>query len=466
MLHLPGDANFSKSAPPGEDPPFTIWRDGVQIPPGKLPVQRAARGEGVEGEDLDLVLQAGEVLHTRVSARPLFDAGGAPRGAIACMLDLTDLTKSERALKEADRRKDEFLATLSHELRNPLAPILTGLEVMGMVDDPETLARTRATMERQVRQLVRLVDDLLDVSRITRGVLRLRRSPADLVQVVRDAVEASRRAMDQAGHRLSVQLPHEPVMMDIDPERLGQALSNLLDNAAEYTPRGGSIRLEVERDEADVVISVEDNGVGIPASMLGRVFEMFSQVDRSKEHGQSGLGIGLSLARSIAEMHGGTLEARSSGPGTGSTFVLRIPLPIEEQEIDDTPRSDRSQSGSPGAPRRVLVVDDNDAFVEALGIVVRTLGHEVQIARDGEGAIAMAEEFRPDLVLMDLGMPGMSGYEAAQRIRATPWGAGVRLVALTGWGQEEDKHRTREAGFDHHLVKPAKAAEIERLLAT
>jgi CheY-like chemotaxis protein/two-component sensor histidine kinase len=335
-------------------------------------------------------------------------------------------------------------------------------------DDPETVERARGMMERQLQHMIRLIDDLLDLSRISRGKIDLRRERTDLASVARIAMETSQPMIEQAGHRLTVHLPAEPVFVEADVTRLAQVISNLLNNAAKYTEKGGQIRLDVERraekgkDEA--VIRVQDNGVGIPSSMLPQVFEMFTQVDRSLEKSQSGLGIGLSLVKKIVEMHGGTVEARSAGHGQGSELIVHLPaLPSAAAETP-SPADTREEGGAP-ARRRILLADDNADAASSLAMLLEIMGNEVRTAEDGQEAVETAEQFRPDVILLDIGMPKLNGYDACRRIREQPWGRDVFLVALTGWGQDEDKRRSQEAGFDHHLVKPVEPALLAKLLA-
>jgi PAS domain S-box-containing protein len=395
---------------------------------------------------------------------------GPPGGNRVAVL-FTDITARKRAergqeelldrLREADRRKDEFLATLAHELRNPLAPIRNAVEIIRLAGADGPVAQARAVMDRQLTQLVRLVDDLLDVSRITRGKLELRPERCDLRAAVAAAVETARPLLDRAGHAFAEDVPADPVPVDADPARIAQVVGNLLTNAAKYTPRGGSVRLAVGRDGPDAAVTVTDTGVGIPPDMLDRVFDMFTQVDRSLEKSAGGLGIGLALARGLAEMHGGTIAARSGGEGRGSEFVLRLPLAADAPAEG----TDRPGQARPLARRRVLVVDDNTDAAQSLADLLGLLGHDARTAHDGEAGVAAAEAFRPHLVLMDLGMPRLNGYDAARRIRAEPWGGGMVLVALTGWGQEDDRRRTAEAGFDRHLVKPVDPAALAGLLA-
>jgi PAS domain S-box-containing protein len=369
-----------------------------------------------------------------------------------------------QALQEADRRKDEFLATLAHELRNPLAPIRNAAQVFRLKagSDPD-LQRGRDVIDRQVDHLTRLIDDLLDVSRIARNKLELRKAQVVLADAVAGAVETSRPLIEQMGHDLAVELPPEPVYLDADLIRLSQVFMNLLTNAAKYTPEGGRIRLTARRDGGDVVVAVTDTGLGIPAEKLPSLFEMFFQVDGTLEKSQGGLGIGLSLVRRLVEMHGGTVGASSPGANRGSEFTVR--LPVLDWRPGPPPAAE-PPAGRPlrGATRRVLVVDDNRDAAETLAMLMEVTGHEVRTAHDGEAGVAAAGEFRPDVILMDIGMPKLNGYEAARRIREQPWGQGVLLVALTGWGQDDDRRRSDAAGFDAHLVKPVDHAALTKLL--
>ena len=368
--------------------------------------------------------------------------------------------RDEEALRVADRRKDEFLATLAHELRNPLAPIRTGLEVMKLSqDDPDTIEEIRQTMERQTQQLIMLVDDLLDVSRITQGKFELRKCQVQLGDVIRSAIEASRPFIDEAGHEFASTVPDAPIHLHADPHRLAQVVSNLLNNAAKYTPDGGRISLTVEPQGNTAVVSVTDNGIGIPGDMRERIFEMFAQIDHLADKAYAGLGIGLTLVKSLVEMHDGHITVESDGQNLGSTFRVSLPTLISVSETNP----EASTNASSQKTCRVLIVDDNQAAAKLLGIVVRTLGNEVQTAGDGDEAIQVASAFRPHIILMDIGMPKMNGYEAAKHIRRQSWGKDMALVALTGWGQEEDRRKTKEAGFDRHLVKPAEPSELTKL---
>jgi signal transduction histidine kinase/ActR/RegA family two-component response regulator len=398
--------------------------------------------------------------------------GGEGSNKVAVLFnDITarKLAEAERErlvseLKDQDRRKDEFLATLAHELRNPLAPIRNGLQVMRMAGVDGMLEQARSMMERQLSQLVRLVDDLLDVSRVTSGKMELRRSAVELRAVIEAALETSRPVIERAGLDPTVVVPDEPIFVDGDATRLAQVLSNLLNNSAKYTHRGGRIALTVRREGMTAVVSVKDDGIGIPPAMLDKVFLMFTQVDRTWEKATDGLGIGLSLVKGLVEMHGGTVEARSEGEGRGSEFIVRLPvLPSAVQKVE-LPVVDEPATSS--KRHRILVADDNVDSAASLAKLLELLGHEVSTANDGLQAVGVAETFRPNVILLDIGMPKLNGYEACLRIRQQPWGRNALLVALTGWGQDEDKRRSQEAGFDVHLVKPVDPGALEKLLSS
>jgi signal transduction histidine kinase/ActR/RegA family two-component response regulator len=373
------------------------------------------------------------------------------------------LAYNAEALREADRRKDEFLATLAHELRNPLAPLRSGLQVMKLArDDAATVEQARAMMERQIIHMVRLIDDLLDVSRISRGRIELRREPVELARVVHHAVETSKPLIDAGAHQLHLDLPENPIIVQADFTRLSQVFANLLNNAAKFTERGGRIEVRAApgRDSVDIVI--RDNGIGIPSEMLPRVFDLFTQVDHSLERAHSGLGIGLSLVKGLVELHGGRVDARSGGEGTGAEFIVHLPV---TSNLSSGADPERRLARTPSATgRKILIVDDNHDATTILDLMLRYMGSDTRTAHDGLQALEVAEEFRPDVVLMDIGMPRVSGYDAARRIREQAWGAEMILVALTGWGQEEDRRRSMEAGFNFHLVKPVAHSDIMRLL--
>jgi len=407
----------------------------------------------------------------RVASDPILDDGAAV-GSVWVMTEVTDrrrladeLRHRADALAEDDRRKDEFLAMLAHELRNPLAPILNAFEVMrGAADGiAEDLTPVREVAERQVRHLARLVDDLLDVSRITSAKIQLRREPVDLAGIVARVVETARPAIDARRHALTLAIEPGPLPILGDPTRLDQILTNLLNNSVKYTEPGGSIELAVARRGRWAEVRVADTGLGIPDEMLARIFDLFTQVERSLDRSQGGLGIGLTLVRRLVELHGGTVSARSEGHGRGSEFTVRLPLVAGTEQ----PSATAPTTARPGsiAPRRILVVDDQPDAAAMLARLLRGRGHDVLVAADGPAAIEAAAASRPDVLLLDIGLPGMDGYEVARRLRALPGMEAALLVALTSYGQEEDLRLAREAGFDHHLVKPTDLESIENLLA-
>ncbi|HEY7817078.1 MAG TPA: ATP-binding protein, partial [Vicinamibacteria bacterium] len=401
--------------------------------------------------------------YSLVSKFPIPGADGRPVLVGGMAIDITQTKRAEEALKEADQRKDQFLATLAHELRNPLAPLRSGLQVMKLArNDPALVARTREIMERQLQQMVRLIDDLLDVSRITRGKIALRRERISLAEVVNLAVEASHPLIEQANLSLSVHLPAEPLLVDGDPARLAQVFSNLLDNASKFNQAGGNVWLTVERKAEEAVVSVRDDGSGIPSQLLPSVFDMFTQLEAGSMPRRPGLGIGLALVRSLVEMHGGVVEAKSEGPGRGSEFVVRLSL-IEPHQ--GPPLTEREARSSTASRLRILVVDDNEDAASSLAMMLQILGNEVKVAHDGLQALAAAETFVPQVILLDLGMPKMNGYDAARRFRELPWGRDAVLVAVTGWGQDDDRRRTENAGFNFHLVKPVEPSALDELLS-
>jgi PAS domain S-box-containing protein len=425
---------------------------------------RLARGERVDHFETVRMSKDGRQLDISLTVSPIRDASGTIIGASKIARDITDRKRAEEALQEANRQKDQFIALVAHELRNPLAPLSTALQVMHLAEgDPGKLARAREVMERQLGHMVRLIDDLLDMSRIGQNKLELRRARILLADVVNNAVETARPLIDAAGHELTISLPATPVYLDGDLTRLSQVLSNLLTNSAKYTEPGGSILLAAQRRDGDVIVSVRDTGIGIPADALHHIFDMFSQVDRGLERAKDGLGIGLALVRGLVQMHGGSVTATSQGPGTGSTFTITLrELPFSKPSSEPPP-----QLRSPAIPRqRILVVDDNRDAADSLASMLELMGQEVQTAYSGAEAITAAACFHPAVILMDIGMPGLNGYDATQQIRAQTSGHTVKVIALTGWGQEHDRTRSREAGCDGHLVKPVDVTELETLLRT
>lgn len=393
----------------------------------------------------------GELLNERRNAEASLDA---QREAEA------RLREANLQLSVEHRRKDEFLATLAHELRNPLAPLQNALEVIRLIQGPASAPMWGFDIiERQTRQLTHLVDDLMDVSRISQGRVQLRRQACDLVAIVKAAIADSRGIIDAAGHHLVLDVPAQPVVVDADDVRMTQVVNNLLTNAAKYTPDGGTITVAVATHGDTVEVSVRDTGIGIPREALGNVFEMFSQLKPALERAQGGLGIGLSLVHGLVELHGGRIRAESDGVGHGSVFTMELAV-LEQEAVAAPPAATHPDT----APRRILVVDDNVDAADTLAMALELLGHSVQTAYSAADALVRASAFGPSLILLDIGLPDMNGYQVAQTIRAQPWGSELTLIAATGWGQDADRQRAHDAGFDHHLVKPIEFARLVALL--
>ncbi len=441
-------------------------------------LSRLRRGERIEHYETVRRTKDGRLIDVMLTISPVRDSSGRLIAASKIARDITARKLAEKQLmevknalatqlaevKEADRRKEEFLATLAHELRNPLAPIGNSLHILRLSAELTPNAeKIREIMERQFSHMVRLVDDLLEVSRVTRGKIELRRQMVDLAAIVRGAVETSTPLIESVGHQLAISLPTESLMLEADPIRLTQVLANLLNNAAKYTEQGGQIWLQARRDGNDVVVTVKDTGVGIPADMLSRVFDMFSQIDRTLGRSQGGLGIGLTLAKKLVEMHHGTIAVQSAGIGLGSEFIVRLPLAAtvvgKPAAVGADPQStERDQ-------RRILVVDDAQAAAYTLSKLLEKLGHVVLTASDGSAALELARREIPDIIISDIAMPGMDGHQLARRIREEPALVGTALIALSGYGQESDRRRAAEAGFDRHLVKPVSLAALREVLA-
>ncbi|CAH0351270.1 ATP-binding protein [Aquabacterium sp. CECT 9606] len=402
--------------------------------------------------------------------RAAYDAQGKPTTLYGLGIDITERKHSEdqwqeisERLAQADRRKDEFLATLAHELRNPLAPMRNVVELLKrQALNANQLRWTREVLERQLQHMTHLVDDLLEVSRITQGKLELRRQPVELVQAVNSALEAATPLVQAAGHELTVDLPEQPILLDADPTRLTQIILNLLNNATKYTPPGGRIWLGIQQADERATVTVRDSGLGIPREQLTNIFEMFSQLTPALDRSQGGLGIGLALVRGLVELHGGTVAAHSDGPGMGSEFIVTLPLAQGTSTLPmkaDKPDDDASRA------KRILVVDDNEDAAESLEMLLGLQGHEVRSAGDGMAALRLAGEFLPELTLLDIGLPKLNGYEVAKLIRQQPWGANMLLVAVTGWGQAQDKQAADAAGFDRHLTKPVNPEDLRSILS-
>jgi PAS domain S-box-containing protein len=419
-----------------------------------------ARGEGRIEDEGWRVRKDGSRFAANVIITALRGGDGALQGFTKVTRDLTTRRRLE-ALQESERQTNEFLAMLSHELRNPLAPIVNALGLMKSRPASEH-TELRVVVERQVGHLARIVDDLLDVSRITGGKIALKKQVLDLNAVVSLALESCRPLLEARKHTVDLRLSDEPLQVDADATRLSQVLLNLINNAVKYTPEGGRVYLETKRDDDVAVLCVRDNGIGISAALLPKVFDLFVQGDRSLDRTEGGLGIGLTLVRRLVEMHGGSVAAFSDGPGDGSEFVVRLPLALGRAT---TLRAQPMESeGPPRIRRRLLVVDDNRDFANTLSLLLETFGHEVRTVYDGRGVVPMATDYHPDAVLLDIGLPGMNGYEIARELRSTPTLARVTLVAFTGYGRDEDRRRVREAGFDFHLVKPVEVGELTRVI--
>ncbi len=418
----------------------------------------------VKDYPLAILHTTGRVMDVLYNAAVYRDDKGNVLGVFAAARDVTERKQAAESLKEVAHRKDEFLATLAHELRNPLAPVRTAVEFMRMKGSPDPeLQWARDVIDRQTRTMTRLIDDLMDLSRINQGKIELKREQVELAKIVHGAVETSRPLIEEMGHELTVTLPPGTMIVDADLTRLAQVFMNLVNNAAKYTERGGRIELGAEVQGSDVVVSVKDTGIGIPADKLPTIFEMFSQVQGALSRSQGGRGIGLCLVKRLVEMHGGSVEARSEGPGKGCEFIVRLPIVVERtyarKAIDD------SDKATPTSDLRILVVDDNKDAAETLAILLKVMGNTVRTAHDGEEAVAAAREFRPHVVLCDIGMPKLNGFEACRLMKHQAWDKTMILIAITGWGQDDDKRKAHEAGFDHHLIKPVDTQALMELLA-
>jgi PAS domain S-box-containing protein len=434
-------------------------------------VARSIAGHRQYDVEYRLTRPDGEQVWISSKGRAQYRGDGSTSGIFGVVQDVTERKRLEQelwqraeALADADRRKDEFIALLAHELRNPLAPIRAGLQLLQLgVADAGVLERARAMMDRQLTHMVRLIDDLLDVSRISTSRLNLQKKPVLLVDIVTHALEAVGPAMQAAGHTLEVHLPEAPVVLDADLTRLAQVFGNLLSNSAKYTPHGGQISLSAEVHEADLVVTVKDNGIGIPAHALPRVFDMFSQVDRNVERGTGGLGVGLALVKGLVETHGGAVRGESAGPGQGSTFTVVLPIHGGGDPLSSTTMAPAEPVAVP-ARRKIVIADDSVDGAEAMAELLEALGNEAHVTHDGLSVVKLVERVRPQLVLMDVGMPGQNGLDATRQIREQPWGQQVTIIALTGWGQESDRQRSHHAGCDGHLVKPIDFPKLEKLL--
>ena len=436
-------------------------------------LDRISKGERIRHHETVRFAKDGRRIDISLSAAPMRDHTGRVVGVAQVARDITEskeseaaIKRSQEALRDADRRKDEFLALLAHELRNPLAPLVNAVELLRPAATADAgLRRIRDMMARQLTQLQRLVDDLLDVSRISRGCIELRHAPVPLARALEAAVETCQSLITARRHTLSMDVPADPVLVEGDFARLAQVFANLISNSVKYTEPGGRIDVAIRREDTQAVVTVRDTGIGIPIESVDTVFDMFSQVEAHRLHAGGGLGIGLALVRSLVEMHSGTVEVRSQGPGTGSTFTVRLPL---LRSLVPVPQHASQENGSERAgqqARRILIADDNVDAAASLALLLQMQGHETRTAHNGQQAVELASAFNPDIIFMDLGMPQVDGIEATRQIRAKPWGKAMVIVALTGWGQERDRRQTREVGMDLHLVKPINLEGIAAVLA-
>lgn len=421
---------------------------------------RARKGEALHDIETFRRTKSGSLVHVNLSAAPLYEDGRIT-GVMKIMSDVTARRKAEDALRNAARTKDEFLATLAHELRNPLAPLRNAIEILNLqgVQTPES-QWALDIMSRQMKQMTRLIDDLLDIARITGNKLELKKEVIALADILRVAIETSKPLIESSGHSFSISIPEGNVYLKGDIVRIAQAISNLLNNAAKYTESGGSIWLNAECRGREVVIMVRDSGIGIAAEMLPHVFDMFRQAEHMPG-AKGGLGIGLTLAKRLIKMHGGSIQVDSKGTGKGSTFVVHLPIHVTEA-ISRTETDEHEASEA--TPMRILIVDDNEDAVSTLNMMLHLAGHQTRTARDGIEAVDIANTYRPNVVLLDIGMPRMNGYEAAETIRKQSWGQNMALIAMTGWGQESDRKKSKEAGFNEHLVKPVDPQILFRIL--
>jgi PAS domain S-box-containing protein len=425
-------------------------------------LQRIRQGDRVDHFETIRMSKDGRRLDISLTVSPVREESGRVIGASKVARDVTERKQMDEAMREADRRKDEFLATLAHELRNPLAPIRHSLEILLRSEgDPRLFRHATDILGRQLSHMIRLVDDLLDVSRITRDKLQLRKTRLDLASIIRNAVEASRPLAERDQQTIDVSLPEQPIFLEGDPVRLTQVFSNLFNNACQYTQPGGRIWLTAERHDSEVVVLVRDSGIGMPADQLDGIFEMFAQVNEDSERPRRGLGIGLTLVRRLVQLHGGTVTARSEGRGLGSEFEVRLPIAASHPDFEPAASARTLDSTA----RRILVVDDNHDSAESIATLLQLSGHRPFVVHDGVAAVEAAEHLRPDVVLLDVGLPKLSGIDACRRIRGQAWGKGMVIVALTGWGQDVDRRNTKDAGFDAHLVKPVDYGNLLQLLA-
>ncbi len=464
MLGMPFGENVSKSRPDSENIPYRVFKNGVEVPVAELPMQRAARyGVEVDGDELQIARSDGSTIQVLVHAKPVRDDEQQVRGAVGVCIDITAHRQAEEALREANRQKDDFIAMLAHELRNPLAPIRGAVQLLrlsGSSAPDKGLAIE--VIDRQLDTLARLVDDLLDASKFTRGKVTVRKESLEVSAAIQRAVDTTLPLIHAHGHKLSVSLANEPLYFEGDPTRFEQVICNLLSNAAKFTPSGGRIEIGCRADNGQAMISVRDNGRGLASETIPRLFEAFYQVDQGLARSEGGLGLGLMLAKRIIELHGGAIDVTSAGLGQGSEFIVRLPL--AEQSARTSANGDQGTATCGGGGLEILIVDDSPDAVTTMKLLLEVRGHETRTAANGPEALAAFDESAPDVILLDIGLPGMDGYEIARRIRKSEHGDHVKIIATTGYGRDEDRRRATEAGFDYHLTKPVNFHTLEELL--
>ncbi|SNS34322.1 PAS domain S-box-containing protein [Noviherbaspirillum humi] len=463
LLGVASGANVSSTGAGVADLPYRVFRDNAEVSPDDLPMQRAARhGIDVRGEELEMRLADGRSIVLLINTSPLRDGAGKVRGAVGALMDVTALKQTQHELEEANRQKTEFLSVLSHELRNPMAAIGYSIDLLRHVGSPEVISKARAVIERQTAHMGRLLDDLLDLSRITRNKIDLDMKPLDLRRVIELGYESAKPMIDPFSHDVVLVLAPEPILVQGDEVRLTQVLTNLLSNAGKFTPPGGRIEVKAFLAAGKAVVQVADNGIGIDPKKLDKVFEMFFQGQTKASGGATGLGIGLAVVHKLVTLHGGTVSAYSDGAGQGACFRMELPIQYRGEASPATLSEGEVWEAGNG---RILVADDNVDAANLLSDVLRLDGYTVQTVYDGQSAIELSKKEVPDVAILDIGMPIATGNEVARWMRSQPWGGRVALIAATGWGQKEDRIATMEAGFDHHLVKPINGRKIARLVA-
>jgi PAS domain S-box-containing protein len=460
ILGMPVGQNVSKSQIDSARATYKVLKDGHEVPVQDLPMQRAARGASVQNDPLEIVRGDGSRVPVLVNARPVQDAQGRIKGAVGVCIDVTEIREIERALRNADRRKNEFLAVLAHELRNPLSSISHAVQLLKLEEAPEHAGWAMAVLDRQVKVFARLVDDLLDVARLTSGKIELRKETIDAARVIHQAAEAVTPLIEERKHRMTISLPATALIVDADPVRLEQMVTNLLANAAKYTPDSGMVAVAAADEGGDVTITVRDDGLGIDPAKLPRMFELFAQGEQSALH-SGGLGIGLSLVKSLAELHGGSVTASSDGPGHGSSFTIRLPS-VAQARVRDTVGADTAPTTE--MRRKILIIDDNVDSARSLAKLLQLEGHHAEAIFSAVDAIEKVRAMRPNVLLLDIGLPGITGYEVAARVRQEDGFRDLLIIAVSGYGQAHDRMRSVEAGIDHHLIKPIDFQRLRKLL--